>query len=168
MNISIRRWFRGLSVGRKLTVISLLISSASLIAASSVLVVYDITTARSRLVRDVGVLADVVGRNSTGAIAFTDAEEATKSLQGGSVDGHGVSAAIVLPGGSILASYHRDPAAAMADTVPSFAASTKEPWSAFRGRTLQVLEARGPSADHPVSISCPESNYLKCYICRVS
>lgn len=36
------------------------------------------------------------------------------------------------------------------------------------GRTIQVLEARGPASDHPVSISCPESNYLKCYICRVS
>ncbi|HEX6986929.1 MAG TPA: class I SAM-dependent rRNA methyltransferase [Planctomycetaceae bacterium] len=36
------------------------------------------------------------------------------------------------------------------------------------GRPIQVLEARGPAADHPVSISCPESNYLKCYICRVS
>lgn len=35
------------------------------------------------------------------------------------------------------------------------------------GRTIQVLEARGPAADHPVAVSCPESNYLKCYICRV-
>jgi 23S rRNA (cytosine1962-C5)-methyltransferase len=36
------------------------------------------------------------------------------------------------------------------------------------GRSIQVLEARGPAPDHPVSISCPESNYLKCLICRVS
>lgn len=36
------------------------------------------------------------------------------------------------------------------------------------GRAVQILESRGPAADHPVSISCPESNYLKCYICRVS
>ena len=35
------------------------------------------------------------------------------------------------------------------------------------GRHIQVLEARRQSADHPVSISCPESEYLKCYICRV-
>ena len=34
------------------------------------------------------------------------------------------------------------------------------------GRDLQVLEPRGPSPDHPVRLSCPETDYLKCYICR--
>lgn len=36
------------------------------------------------------------------------------------------------------------------------------------GRDLQVLEQRGASPDHPVSATCPESEYLKCFICRVS
>jgi len=35
------------------------------------------------------------------------------------------------------------------------------------GRHVQILEARGPSADHPASIHCLESDYLKCYLCRV-
>ncbi len=35
------------------------------------------------------------------------------------------------------------------------------------GRHLQILEARGPSPDHPSSIHCLESDYLKCYLCRV-
>jgi 23S rRNA (cytosine1962-C5)-methyltransferase len=35
------------------------------------------------------------------------------------------------------------------------------------GREIQVLEQRGPSPDHPVNVSCPESEYLKCFICRV-
>ncbi|MHA1128524.1 MAG: class I SAM-dependent rRNA methyltransferase [Alphaproteobacteria bacterium] len=35
------------------------------------------------------------------------------------------------------------------------------------GRGIQVLEQRGASADHPVSPSCPENEYLKCFICRV-
>jgi 23S rRNA (cytosine1962-C5)-methyltransferase len=35
------------------------------------------------------------------------------------------------------------------------------------GRHLQLLEARGPSADHPASVHCLESDYLKCYLCRV-
>ena len=34
-------------------------------------------------------------------------------------------------------------------------------------RPLQILESRGASADHPVSAMCPESNYLKCVLCRV-
>ena len=34
-------------------------------------------------------------------------------------------------------------------------------------REIQVLELRGASADHPVSSTCPETEYLKCVICRV-
>ena len=39
--------------------------------------------------------------------------------------------------------------------------------SAEMRRPIQVLESRGPSPDHPVAVTCPESNYLKCLICRV-
>ena len=36
------------------------------------------------------------------------------------------------------------------------------------GRTVQILEQRGAAPDHPVSASCLETNYLKCFVCRVS
>ena len=35
------------------------------------------------------------------------------------------------------------------------------------GRTIQILECRGAAADHPVSTSCLEGEYLKCVIARV-
>lgn len=35
------------------------------------------------------------------------------------------------------------------------------------GREVQVLERRSQAQDHPVSVTCQESRYLKCYICRV-
>jgi 23S rRNA (cytosine1962-C5)-methyltransferase len=35
-------------------------------------------------------------------------------------------------------------------------------------RPLQILESRGAAADHPVSALCPETNYLKCVVCRVA
>ena len=35
------------------------------------------------------------------------------------------------------------------------------------GRSIQILEQRGQAPDHPVSAACPESDYLKCFICRV-
>ncbi len=35
------------------------------------------------------------------------------------------------------------------------------------GRTIQVLEVRGPAADHPRSVTCLENDYLKCVFCRV-
>ncbi len=33
-------------------------------------------------------------------------------------------------------------------------------------RDLQLLERRGPAADHPVALTCRESGYLKCLISR--
>ena len=39
--------------------------------------------------------------------------------------------------------------------------------SADQKRAIQILEFRGPSPDHPASATCPETNYLKCLICRV-
>jgi 23S rRNA (cytosine1962-C5)-methyltransferase len=35
------------------------------------------------------------------------------------------------------------------------------------GRDVQILERRGPPADHPVLLSLPEAEYLKGFVCRV-
>jgi 23S rRNA (cytosine1962-C5)-methyltransferase len=35
-------------------------------------------------------------------------------------------------------------------------------------REIQVLEQRGAAPDHPISTTCLESEYLKCFICHVS
>ncbi len=35
------------------------------------------------------------------------------------------------------------------------------------GREIQVLDQRGASPDHPINAACLESEYLKCFICRV-
>lgn len=35
------------------------------------------------------------------------------------------------------------------------------------GRPLQILEQRGQAPDHPIAVSCLETDYLKCIICRV-
>jgi 23S rRNA (cytosine1962-C5)-methyltransferase len=35
------------------------------------------------------------------------------------------------------------------------------------GREIQILETRGAAPDHPVSATCLETEYLKCFICRV-
>lgn len=47
----------------------------------------------------------------------------------------------------------------LADLLAQLAAESK--------REIQILERRGQAADHPVAATCPESNYLKCLICRV-
>ena len=35
------------------------------------------------------------------------------------------------------------------------------------GREIQILEQRGAAPDHPTSATCLETEYLKCFICRV-
>jgi len=35
-------------------------------------------------------------------------------------------------------------------------------------RDVQILERHGQAADHPVAVSCLETNYLKCLIARVA
>ena len=34
-------------------------------------------------------------------------------------------------------------------------------------RTLQILQVRGAAPDHPVAVTCPETQYLKCILARV-
>ena len=32
-------------------------------------------------------------------------------------------------------------------------------------RSLRIIESRGAAPDHPISVHCPESEYLKCALC---
>lgn len=36
------------------------------------------------------------------------------------------------------------------------------------GRAVQIVESFGADFDHPIDANCPETEYLKCFICRVS
>lgn len=36
------------------------------------------------------------------------------------------------------------------------------------GRNIQIVENLGADFDHPIMAQCPESEYLKCFICRVN
>lgn len=36
------------------------------------------------------------------------------------------------------------------------------------GRAVQIVESFGADFDHPVDANCPETEYLKCFVCRVS
>lgn len=35
-------------------------------------------------------------------------------------------------------------------------------------RAIQIIESFGADFDHPIDANCPETEYLKCFICRVS
>ena len=93
----LRSHFRNLPLSRKVIAVNLATTAIVLVAGSGALLWYDHTTARTRMVGDVRLLADVVGSNSTAAISFNDVQDARDILRGASADPHIMRAAIVLP-----------------------------------------------------------------------
>src|SRR5262245_37814869 len=87
-------WYRGLSLAKRLTGIGVVTSATSLIVAAAILMMFDSSNARARLVRDTGMLADVVGANSTAAITFGDTKAATETVRAVAVNDDIVTAAL--------------------------------------------------------------------------
>jgi signal transduction histidine kinase/ActR/RegA family two-component response regulator len=100
-------WFRRQSVTRKLTTMVLATSSLTLMIACTVFAVYDYTSSRSRLVRDVTMLADIVGSNSTAALTFKDAAAAEDTLRATAINEHILDARLFTRDGTRLAIYTR-------------------------------------------------------------
>ena len=136
-----KTWFAHLSLARKLTAISVITASASLILACAVFFAYDFSTSRDRLVRDMGMLADVIGRNSTAAIEFGDEKGAGETLKGLTPNQHIVSAVILARDGTPLARFDRD-GSKPSGPPPSFprqAVQDGQPWHAFTFGGLTLL-----------------------------
>jgi signal transduction histidine kinase/CheY-like chemotaxis protein len=104
---SVGAWFRRQSVRRKLTTTAVSTTGVTLIVACTVFAVYDYITVRGRLVRDVTLLADIVGINSTGALAFKDAASAAEVLRATGANEHILEAHLFTSDGTLLASYRR-------------------------------------------------------------
>src|SRR3954464_2603160 len=94
-------------MARKLTTTALVTSGASLLAACTVFATYDYLNSRSRLVRDVTVLADIVGINSAAALTFRDATAARDTLRATGVNDHILNAQLFTADGMLLATFAR-------------------------------------------------------------
>jgi signal transduction histidine kinase/DNA-binding response OmpR family regulator/HPt (histidine-containing phosphotransfer) domain-containing protein len=105
--LSPARWFRRLSLTRKLIAMAAATIAVSLLIVSTILLIYDRTDARQRLERDMGMLADVVGANSAAAVVFNDPVAAGQTLAAMALDEHVMQAVIVLPDGRRFAEYRR-------------------------------------------------------------
>ena len=97
MFTSLATWFRRQPVRRKLTATVLSTSAVTLIAGCVVFATYDYIDARSRLVRDVTLLADMLGTNSIAPLTFNDATAAAETLRATAVNEHIESARLYLP-----------------------------------------------------------------------
>ena len=101
--------FHRLSLTRKLTAIGIVASFASLVMAGAVLLTFDLTAEYRDEVREVSIVAKVVGINSSAALAFGDAQAAGETLSALRSNPHIIAAAIQLPDGRVLARFDRDP-----------------------------------------------------------
>src|ERR1051326_5611383 len=137
MLTSVKRWFVDLPLASKLVTITVGVTAVVLGISSAGLFWYDNAKARTTLIREVELLADVIGTNSTAAIEFNDVHAAQEILGGVSADPRIVSAVIVRPDGTSLVRYDRG-------ATPPAARSTtgiRTPGFAFGADSLEVTRA---------------------------
>jgi two-component system sensor histidine kinase/response regulator len=133
-----KAWIRRLSLARKLTAMGIITSAMSLLIAAVAIVAYDRASAREDLLRDMASVADVIGNNSTAALAFGDKKAADETLRLVAVDGHIIAAAILLPDGTVFAYYGRPGAARSPEPIDSSTTRTRQAWHAFETDALKV------------------------------
>ena len=138
---SLKNWFGRLSLVRKLTAIGVVTSATALIFVCAVFFAYDVTTSRERLARDAGMLADVLGKNSTAALAFGDAKAANETLGGIALNENIVAAAIVTPAGEVLATFERTASDRATGKLPAAQPAIRagQAWHAFTDERLLVV-----------------------------
>ncbi len=102
-----RRGRTALSLGGQLSVAIMATSGVALVLACVALFAFDSASARSALVRDVGMLADIIGANSTAALVFDDTKAAGEMLRSAAVNAQVKNAAIFRQG-LPFARYRRD------------------------------------------------------------
>ena len=101
------RWLRDMPIRGKVTLVIMLASTAALVHACVAFVNYERGASRQALIRDLTVLADVLGRNSTAALTFDDQAAGGKTLQALEAKPHVVAAALYKPDGQRFAEYVR-------------------------------------------------------------
>ncbi len=95
------------SIRRKLTLTIAITSGLALALSAAALVVYDISTYRQALTRDIEAVADLVGSNSTASLTFGDGTAASETLQSLAVRPDVEAAAHYTAAGDRLAAYTR-------------------------------------------------------------
>jgi signal transduction histidine kinase/DNA-binding response OmpR family regulator len=71
---------RDISIGRKITLITVAVSAAALLLACVPMAIFDVVASRRALARDMASMADIIGGNSSAALLFKDAKAAEEVL----------------------------------------------------------------------------------------
>ena len=100
-------FFRRLSIRHKLQAMIMATVAAALVFACGALLAFAIATMRDAIRTGVGILAQVIGENSTAALSFNDAKAAAELLQGLKAQPSITRACIYSARGAVFASYTR-------------------------------------------------------------
>jgi hypothetical protein len=140
----IRDRLRNLSLAGKIISAIMGVSTTALLLACAALIGYDRSTARAGLARDIGMLADVVGATSTGAMSFGDVTAAHETLGAVAVNKN-VRSAAILRAGAVFARFDRHP-----DTAAPSVLTHLDPALA---RTPQAVSTLAGCISNPASMS---------------
>ena len=112
---------QNLSIKRKLTLITMLTSSAALVLSALSFLIYDLLSFRHLLIQDLMTQAEIIGYNSAGAMEFKDVSAATATLSALTAKEDIITAVLYSRDSKVFAYYSR----------------TKQPVAAFRLVPLQ-------------------------------
>ena len=98
---------KGRTITQRLTWMNMLVCGVALVLACTAFIGYDLVTFRTARVNNLSMQAQIIGANSTTAIAFDDPESATRTLSALSADPQILSAVICTPDGKSFATYAR-------------------------------------------------------------
>ncbi len=98
-----------ISISRKLTWMNMLVSGTALLLACAAFIAYDMATFRTAMVRNLSTQAQIIGSNSVSALLFNDPQSAENTLSALQAAHNVLFAGIYSKGGTLFASYSRDP-----------------------------------------------------------
>ena len=107
MTMRLTQALRDLSISRKLIALTMLTALAALLIAFTAVLGYDQHKFRQGLSRDLSILADVIGANSTAALSFHDEAAAEEALGALRASSNVVSARMYDGAGNAFADYER-------------------------------------------------------------
>src|SRR5256714_14560932 len=100
-----RAWLRDLPIKRKLILVILLTSTFALWLMGTALITYEFVTFRRTLAANMSVLAQIIGSNSTAALAFDDAANARETLAALAAENQVTAAALYDQKGNLFARF---------------------------------------------------------------
>ncbi|HVU25660.1 MAG TPA: ATP-binding protein [Opitutus sp.] len=100
-------WFRDRPIKQKVTLMVLLISSAVILLSCAAFFGYEFVTFRQATVQHIATLGEIVGNNSTAALAFDTPRDAEDILSALRAESHITAAALYTRDGRLFAHYDR-------------------------------------------------------------